>query len=108
MYFFIFFTISYPEVIKTLITVIIYENYNQCKTKHLFLIKKLVTRFDKKNNDMSEKGHRRREESITAYNTEEDPISEDSKRTLSLRTLKRILSMRNVKTMEINGDPQEL
>ena len=47
----------------------------------------------------------------------EDPISEDSKKTLSLRTLKRILSMRNlkrtliiVKTKDkaISGDPQEL
>ena len=48
---------------------------------------------------------------------EEDPISEDSKKTLSLRTLKRILSKRNLKrnliTVKskdnaINGDPQEL
>ena len=47
----------------------------------------------------------------------EDPISEDSKKTLSLRTLKRILSMRNLKIdliivkprdNVINGDPQKL
>ena len=47
----------------------------------------------------------------------EDPISEDSKKTLSLTTLKRILSMRNLKIAliivkprdnAINGDPQEL
>ena len=48
---------------------------------------------------------------------EEDPISEDSKKTLSLRTLKRILSLRNLKRTlitvkpkdnAINEDPQEL
>ena len=58
-----------------------------------------------------------REESITAYPNEEDPISVDSKKTLSLRTLTRILSMRNLKrtlvTVKpkdnvINGDPEEL
>ena len=74
------------------------------------------TRFDKKNMDMAEKQHWWREESITAYPKEEDPISEDSKKTLSLRTLKRILSMRNLKRTltvnskdnAINRDPQEL
>ena len=30
------------------VKLIIFENYNECKTKHLFLIKKVVTRFDKK------------------------------------------------------------
>ena len=71
----------------------------------------------KKNSDMAEKDHRWREESITACPKEEDPISEDSKKTLSLRTLKRILSMRNLKRTiitvkpkdnAINGYPQEL
>ena len=66
---------------------------------------------------MAEKEHWWREESITAYPKEEDPISEDSKKTLSLRTLKRILSMRNLKRTlitvkpkdnAINEDPQEL
>ena len=70
-----------------------------------------------KNIDMEEKEHWWREKSITAYPKEEDPISEDSKKTLSLRTLKRILSMRNLKRTlitvkpkdnAINGDPQEL
>ena len=70
-----------------------------------------------KNGDMAEKEHWWTEESITAYPKEEDPISEDSKKTLSLRTLKRILSMRNLKRTlitvkpkdnAINGDPQEL
>ena len=28
------------------VKLIIFENYNECKTKHLFLIKKVVTRFD--------------------------------------------------------------
>ena len=71
-----------------------------------------------KNSDMAEKEHDWwREESITAYPKEEDPISEDSEKTLSLRTLKRILSNRNLvwtlitvkpKDNAINGDPQEL
>ena len=66
---------------------------------------------------MAEKEHWWREESITACFKEEDPISEDSKETLSLGTLKRILSMRNLKRTlitvkpkdnAINRDPQEL
>ena len=88
----------------------------KCKTKHLFLIKKVVTRFDKKIATWRKK-HRWREESITVDSKEEDPISEDSKKTLSLRTLKRTLSMRNLKRTlitvkpkdnTINKDPQEL
>ena len=83
----------------------------------VFEKKKLVTWFVKKNSDMAEKEHWWREESITACPKEEDPISEDSKKTLSLRTLKRILSMRNLKRTliiekpkdnAINRDPQEL
>ena len=79
--------------------------------------KKVITRFDKKKMDIAKKQHWWREESITACPKEEDPISEDSKKTLSLRTLKRILLMRNlkrtlitVKTKDnaVNGDPQEL
>ena len=62
-----------------------------------FWLKKVVTRFDKKNNDMAEKEHWWRGESITVCPKEDDPISEDSKKALSLRTLKRILSMRNLK-----------
>ena len=66
---------------------------------------------------MVKKKHWWREESITAFPKEEDPISEDSKNTLSLRTLKRILSMRNLKRTlitvkpkdnAINRDPREL
>ena len=30
------------------VKLIAFENYNECETKHLFLIKKIVTRFDKK------------------------------------------------------------
>ena len=79
--------------------------------------KKVGTLFDKKNSDMVEKEHWWREESITACPKEEDPISEDSKKTLSLRTLKKILPMRNLKRTlitvkpknnPINRDPQEL
>ena len=88
----------------------------QSKTS-VFDKKKVVTRFDKKNRDMVEKGHWWREESVTADLVEEDPISVDSKKTLSLRTLKRILSVRNLKSTlitvkpkenAINEDPQEL
>ena len=66
---------------------------------------------------MAEKEHWWREEFITACPKEEDPISEDSKKTLSLRNLKRIFSMRNLKRTlitvkpkdnAINRDPQEL
>ena len=78
--------------------------------------KKVITRFDKKKMDIAKKQHWRREESITACPKEEDPISEDSKKTLLLRTLRRILSMRNLKMIltvkpkdnAINWDPQEL
>ena len=38
---------------------------------------------------------------------EEDPISEDSKKTLSLRTLKRILTMRNLKRTFITVKPKD-
>ena len=47
MYFFILFAISFAEVIKIRQTNC-FKNYNECKTKHLFLMKKVVTRFDKK------------------------------------------------------------
>ena len=72
--------------------------------------------FDKKNSVMAEKEHWWREESITACPREEDLISEDTKKTISLSTLNRILSMRNLKRTllllkpkdnAINGDPQE-
>ena len=47
MYFFIF---SLSVLVKLLkhAELIIFENFNEFKTKHLFLIKKVVTRFDKK------------------------------------------------------------
>ena len=46
-----FFVVSLLSVwLKLLkhVKLIIFENYNKCKTKHLFSIKKVVTRFDKK------------------------------------------------------------
>ena len=55
-----FFVVSLLSVwLKLLkhVKLIIFENYNKYKTKHLFLIKKVVTRFDKKNSDMAEKEH---------------------------------------------------
>ena len=48
-----------------------------------------------------------REESITADPEVENPISEDSKKTLLLRTLKRILSMRNLKRTLITVKPKD-
>ena len=82
-----------------------------------FLIKKVVTRFDTKNGDMAENEHWWRKESVIADPKKEDPVSQDSKKTLSLMILKRILSMRNLKRTlitvkpkdnAINEDPQEL
>ena len=67
---------------------------------------------------MAEKEHWWREESITLYAKEEDPISEDSKKTVSPRTLNWIFSRRNLKRtlyycetlsrQNYQGDPQEL
>ena len=55
-----------------------------------------ITRFEKKIGTWREKSiDDQREESFTV-DPEEDPITEKSKRTLSLRTLKRILSMKNL------------
>ena len=68
---------------------------------------KVVTRFDKRNSDMAEKEHWWRKEYVTVDPKEEDPISEDSKKILSLRTLKRILSMRNLKKTLITVKPKD-
>ena len=85
--------------------------------QNMFLIKKVVTRFDKKDGDMAENEHWWRKESVIADPKKEDPVSEDSKKTLSLMILKRILSMRNLKRTlitvkpkdnAINEDPQQL
>ena len=49
--FYVFLHFFSPSVLLKLlkdVKLIIFENYNECKTKHLFLIKKVVTRFDKK------------------------------------------------------------
>ena len=107
MYVFIFFAISFVEVIKY-VKLITFENYNGFKRKHLFLIKNVVKRFNKK---------------MTAWRKKS--IDEEKnlllrtlkKKTLSLRTLSRILLMRNLKRnlitvkpedSAINGDLQEL
>ena len=70
------------------VQLIVFENIMNVKKKHLFLIKEVVARFDKKIASIDDP----REESITA-DPEEDSITEKSKRTLSLKNLKRILSM---------------
>ena len=57
MYFFVVSLLSVWLKLLKHVKLIIFENYNKCKTKHLFLIKKVVTRFDKKNSDMAEKEH---------------------------------------------------
>ena len=84
--------------------------------QNMFLIKKIVARFDKKIVAWQKKSiDDPREESITA-DPEEHPITEDSNKTLLLRTLKRTLSMKNLKRTPsrvtpkdncINEDPQE-
>ena len=56
---------------------------------------------------MAEREHWWREESITADPEEEDPFSEDSKKTLSLRILKKILSKRNLKRTFITAKPED-
>ena len=57
----------------------------------------MITRFEKKIRTWREKSFdAQREESVTV-DPEEDHITEKSKRTLSLRTLKRIFSMKNLK-----------
>ena len=61
--------------------------------KHLFLIKNIVARFDKK---IKKSIDDPREEHIAAE-PEEDSITEDSKKTLLSRTLKIIPSMKNLK-----------
>ena len=56
----------------------------------------MITRSEKKIGTWREKSiDAQREESVTV-DPEEDPITEKSTRTLSLRTLKRILSMENL------------
>ena len=101
-----FFSLSVLLKLLKHVKLIVSENYNECKTRHVF-DKKVVTRFHKKNSDIVEKKHWWKEESITAYPKEEDPIFEDSKETLSLRTLKSILSMRNLKMTLITVKPKD-
>ena len=43
-----FFSLSVLLKLLKHVKLIVFENYNECKTNHLFLIKKEVTRFDKK------------------------------------------------------------
>ena len=100
-----------PSVLLRLlkhVKLIIFENYNECKTKHFFLIKKVVTWFDKKKkNNMAEKEHWWREESITEYTKEEDyfwGLKED----LIAEDPKENPFNEKPKDNAINGDPQEL
>ena len=98
------------------VKLIIFENNNECKTKHLFLIKNEVTRFDKRMATWRKKSIHE-EKYLLLRTLKKKP--EDSKKTitLSLRNSRRILSMRNLKKTlitvkpkdnAINGDPQEL
>ena len=80
------------------VILIVSEKTMNVKQNICFWLKKIVARSDKKLATWRKKStDNPREESITATDPEEDPITEDSKKTLSLRTLKRILSMRNLK-----------
>ena len=104
-----FFSLSVLLKLLKHVKLIIFENYNECKTKHLFLIKKkVVTQFDKKIATWRKKSIDE-EKSLL--------LRALKKKTLSLRTLKRILSMKNLKRTlitvkskdnAINRDPQEL
>ena len=47
MYFFIFLLLVLLKLLKH-VKLIIFENHNECKIKHLFLIKNVATRFDEK------------------------------------------------------------
>ena len=90
------------------VKLIIFENYNECKTKYLFLTKKVVTWFDKKIATWREKSIDKEKNLL---------LSTLKKKALSLGTLKRILSMRKPKRTlitvkpkgnAIDGDLQEL
>ena len=100
VHFFSFLAIILLQLLKH-VKLVVFENYNECKRKHLFLFKKVVTDLRKK------------------YRTAlvKRIIYHCGKKTLSLRTLKRILPMRKlkrtlitVKTKDsaINEDHQEL
>ena len=70
------------------VKLIIFENYNECKTKHLFLIKKVVTRFDKKIVTWRKKSIDEeknlllrilKKKTLYPWGLKEDPITEDPK-----------------------------
>ena len=79
MYFFIF---SRSVLVKLLkhAKLIVFENFNEFKTKHLFLIKKVVTRFDKKIVTWQKKGIDEKKNLLLRIL---------KKKTLSLRTQRR-------------------
>ena len=120
-----FFSLSVLLKLLKHVKLIIFENYNECKTKHLFLIKKVVTRFDKKIATWRKKSTdeeknlllrtlKKKTLSLTTqrrpyhWGLKEDPITEDLKRILSMRNLKRTLISVKTKDNAINGDPPEL
>ena len=71
MHFFSFFAIILLELLKH-VKLVVFENFNECKAKHLFLFKKVVTRFDKKiSYSIGE------ENNLSLW--KEDPISENPK-----------------------------
>ena len=80
------------------VKLIVFENYNECKTKHLFLIKKVVIWFDKKIATWRKKSIDE-EKNLLQWTLK--------KKTLSLRTLKRILLMRNLKRNLITVKPKD-
>ena len=80
MYLFIFFSLSVLLKLLKYVKLIVFKNYNKCKTKHLLLIKKVVTRFDKKTATL------RKESIVEEMNL---LLRTLKKKTLSLRTQRR-------------------
>ena len=71
VHFFSFFAIILLQLLKH-VKLIVFENYNECKRKHLFLFKKVVTGFEKKiSYSVGE------ENNLSLW--KEDPISENPK-----------------------------
>ena len=71
VHFFSFLAIILLQLLKH-VKLVVFENYNECKRKHLFLFKKVVTRFEKKiSYSVGE------ENNLSLW--KEDPISENPK-----------------------------
>ena len=68
-----------------------------CKTEHLILIKKVVTPFAEKVPAYRKKRTDEPREEYISEEHFEGPITDTSKRTISLKTIRSILTLRNLK-----------